>query len=227
VSAGGCSGQVLKRLASGQRAPFVGFGEGSHPCRVGSCVVPQRAPIALRRKKSLSPMADSIAIVSSSTSARSHVPSWQMIDARRSHRPSLRVHVSKAGRTSAGHPQEQVIHMIDGQVQAGQAEHRHDDRDGRLRIKGSPCRPVPLPTPSSHSTRHTARVEPGRRVLVARHRCGERVGAIVEVVNCPLGVLLDQVSVDGDGRCGSGASGGAARRPAQPACEQRQSASNS
>jgi hypothetical protein len=59
-------------------------------------------PIALRRKKSLSPMADSMAIVSSSTSARSCVPSWQMIDARRSHRSSLRVHVRMTGRTSVG-----------------------------------------------------------------------------------------------------------------------------
>lgn len=39
------------------------------------------------------------------------------------------------------------------------------------------------------------------------HRCGERAAASVTIVNCLLGVFLDQVSVDSDRRRGSGACG--------------------
>ena len=41
-------------------------------------------------------------------------------------------------RDAERHPQEQVVHVIDGQVQAGQAEHGHHDRDGRLRAGAGP-----------------------------------------------------------------------------------------
>ena len=109
MSTGGCSRQSVSAPRVVTTGSVRGFRRRIAPMPGRFARSPGSAhPIALRRKKSLSPMADSIAVVSSSTSAGSRVPSWQMIDARRSHRSSLRVHVSKC-RADLGRPAEQQV----------------------------------------------------------------------------------------------------------------------